>query len=105
MVENKLKNIDSNIINKDKIDSIKKALEIAESGSYDGAHHKMWVIDQIVRALTLCPMVTEETPDHFDYQYTYEVQGESEEYEKWVKEFNDGEDGPETYEWDVGIAP
>jgi hypothetical protein len=32
---------------------IKNALEIAKSyGWIDGAHHKMWVIDQMVRALT-----------------------------------------------------
>jgi hypothetical protein len=31
---------------------IAKALQIAEQGLYDGDHDKMWVIDQIVRALT-----------------------------------------------------
>lgn len=29
----------------------KKALEMAEAGGYDGAHHKQWVIDQMVRIL------------------------------------------------------
>lgn len=58
------------------------ALEIAAGyGTTDGAHHKMWVIDQMVRALT------------------------GDEYPKWVAGFNDGEDGPNTYQWDEGIAP
>ena len=39
-------------------DRIAKALKFAENGIYDGAHHKIWVIDQMVRALTGCPMVT-----------------------------------------------
>jgi len=37
--------------------------------------------------------------------YEYEVQGESEEYVKLVKESCDGADGPDTYTWDVGIPP
>jgi len=37
--------------------------------------------------------------------YTFETQGESPEYLAWVASFKDGEDGPETYAWDEGIAP
>ena len=37
---------------------INLALKIAaDDGTVDGAHHKMWVIDQMVRALTDCLMV------------------------------------------------
>jgi|APSaa5957512622_1039677.scaffolds.fasta_scaffold197691_2 hypothetical protein len=50
-------------------------------GSIDGNHHKQWVLDQVVRAL--------KGPD----------------YDAWVTEFCDGEDGPNTYFWDEGIAP
>jgi hypothetical protein len=58
------------------------ALDIAKSyGGIDGDHHKAWVIDQMCRALL------------------------GEEYEKFVADARAGEDGPETYEWDVGIAP
>ena len=60
---------------------ITKALEFAEMGQIDGAHHKDWVIDQIVRALT------------------------GVEYDGWVKEFCAGADGPETYSWEEGVAP
>lgn len=54
---------------------------IIQYGGIDGAHHKQWLLDQIVRILT----------------------GDG--YENWVAEYQDGEDGPETYEWDEGIAP
>lgn len=62
-----------------------RAIDVALMyGSIDGAHHKAWVIDQMVRALL-------ET-------------GEA--YAAWCLEKRDGADGPETYdEWDSGIAP
>ena len=50
-------------------------------GQIDGEHHKTWVIDQAVRILT------------GNY------------YDELIAAANDGEDGPETYDWDVGIAP
>ncbi len=58
-----------------------KALEMATWGATDGAHHKVWVIDQMVRILA------------------------GENYDEWVREFSAGEDGPSTYEWDEGVAP
>lgn len=57
------------------------ALEAISYGATDGAHHKMWVIDQMVRALL------------------------EDKYEQWVKEFMDGEDGPNTYKWGEGVPP
>ena len=61
---------------------ITKALEVAlRYGGIDGDHHKDWVIDQMVRALT------------------------GGDYDVFVKDAKQGEDGPETYLWDVGIAP
>lgn len=50
-------------------------------GGVDGEHHQAWVLDQVVRALT----------------------GPS--YDEFVRRACDGEDGPDTYEWDTGIAP
>lgn len=65
---------------------IDMALGIAfRYGGIDGSHHKTWVIDQMVRILT-------------------EDYGPGS-YEEWVKRYQDGEDGPNTYEWDEGIAP
>jgi hypothetical protein len=61
---------------------ISAALDIvARYGQTDGDHHKAWVIDQVVRALT-----------GYDY-------------DEWIAEYKAGKDGPETYGWDVGIAP
>ena len=62
---------------------ITQALGIAvRYGQIDGAHHKAWVIDQMVRVL---------------------VGGEN--YEQFIADSCDGEDGPDTYGWDVGIPP
>lgn len=58
------------------------AIDIAARfGGSDEAHHKAWVIDQMVRVLA------------------------GDDYDRIVAEACDGEDGPETYGWDVGVAP
>lgn len=54
---------------------------VVRYGGMDGEHHKDWVIDQIVRTLE---------PDR---------------YPLIVASACMGEDGPETYEWKIGIAP
>ena len=62
--------------------AIKGALEVIERyGGIDGGHHKQWVIDQVARHLL------------------------GDQYTQWVVDMKDGEDGPNTYEWDEGIAP
>lgn len=39
---------------------IKNAIEVAgKFGHIDGAHQKMWTIDQIVRILTGCPVTAD----------------------------------------------
>ena len=61
---------------------ISSALDIAMLyAGFDGDPHKVWVIDQMVRTLT----------------------GNG--YADWVKAYNAGDDGPNTYEWEEGIAP
>ncbi|PIE13802.1 MAG: hypothetical protein CSA70_03545 [Rhodobacterales bacterium] len=62
---------------------ITDALNQAEAGQFDGAQHKMWVIDQMVRALCGSPAA----------------------YAEWIAQYKQGVDGPETYEWDAGTAP
>ena len=60
---------------------VKTALDlITADGGIDGSHHKQWVLDQLVRIL-------------------------ADDYDKWVAEYQNGEDGPRTYIWDEGIAP
>jgi len=85
---------------------INKALEFAlRYGGIDGDHHKAWVIDQMVRALTGCPMIKTDALDCNNKPYSYEEQGVSGEYGDWVRNAKDGEDGANTYDWDEGIAP
>lgn len=76
-------------------DNVERALLIARRfGGFDGAHHKDWVIDQMVRALTNCPTVEGAAG-----------LGDSKEYLEFVAESCVGDEGPNTYEWNVGIAP
>lgn len=62
---------------------IVSALDVAYKYSQiDGAHHKAWSIDQLVRALT------------------------GDNYDKWVAEYCAGKDGSmDDYIWDIGIPP
>jgi hypothetical protein len=63
-------------------DRVKKAIDLAvKYGGIDGDHHKAWVIDQMVRVLA------------------------GDDYSKIIKEACAGDDGPETYSWETGIAP
>ncbi len=61
---------------------VEGAVDLAiQYGGIDGGHHKAWVIDQMLRLLT------------------------GPRYEEIIKDACDGEDGPNTYSWDEGIAP
>ena len=54
---------------------------ISKYGGIDGGHHKQWVLDQVMRILLHdC-------------------------YDEWLATYCKGEDGPDTYSWDTGIAP
>lgn len=65
-------------------EKIKEALDIAWTyGTIDGSHHKMWVIDQMVRALC----------------------GSEDEYRKWTDEYEKPLEDSDYYAWDIGIAP
>lgn len=77
---NLIRNQQSEIEKKDKIIDLTLNL-IYQYGGVDGEHHKKWLIDQIVRNLT------------------------GNNYKKWIKEYKKGEDGANTYGWDIGIAP
>lgn len=77
-------------------DRIDEALDQVINGMAEGENHKMWLIDQVVRILTGCPTVADGD---------IRMLGESEEYLDFVRDYQDGEEGPETYTWDTGIAP
>lgn len=88
--------------------SVQEALDIIESyGGYDGEHHKQWVLDQVVRTLLDCPMVSQTATGANGVRYTYEDLGMNEAYVSWThaQQWPDGEDGEEYSEWDEGIAP
>lgn len=85
---------------------IDKALDyILRYGGIDGGHHKQWVLDQVVKALTGGRVTTVTHVAHNGTEYKYDEQGPSEEYDAWIKKYEDGEDGPKTYEWDTGTPP
>ncbi len=86
---------------------VEKALEYINKygGMLNGPERKQWMLDQVVRALTGCPMVVKAALDAHRKPYTYDAQGESDEYREWVRSHCDGEDGPETYDWDIGTPP
>jgi hypothetical protein len=87
-------------------EKIQKALEtIRNLAGFDGDHHKAYAFDQVVRVLTDCPTVIRHAVDVNKTPYSYEDLAESEEYIQWVRDYEDGEDGPHTYEWDTGIGP
>lgn len=86
------------------------ALDAATWGSIDGAHHKQWVIDQMVRMLTGCPEVERVNTSAVGGPMPYIDLGESDEYLAWVRmagrEDERELDGSPTYEpWDTGISP
>ena len=97
---------------------VEKAIAIAHrNAGEDGDHHKMWCIDQMVRALTGCPTITLSKLNHKGRKYEYETQGSSDEYKQFVADYEEcdvcyGEvtegytcgncEGEQCYEWDTG---
>lgn len=87
-------------------DRRKQALAlIVKSGGHDGDHHKAWVLDQVCRILTGCPIVKKTAQDCYGKDYEYDALGESDEYKELVRDARAGEDGPNTHSWDEGIPP
>lgn len=88
-------------------DGISTALDMAyRFGQTDGDHHKAWVIDQMVRNLLSCPVVTKEAVDCNGKAYSYTTLGESPEYEAWVRDYEAVDtNGEKQYVWDTGITP
>lgn len=74
-------------------------------GGIDGSHHKDWVLDHVARILNGAPVyytIASWENGHSERRYFVT---ENEQYHEWVRETMDGEDGPNTYNYDVGIAP
>jgi hypothetical protein len=61
---------------------VEQAINMAlDWGATDGAHHKQWALDQVVRILA------------------------GDRYEQVITDWCAGPDGPYMYSWDTGIAP
>ena len=79
---------------------------IESYGQIDGGHHKNWVIDQVVRVLKGTAVIRKEARwDNGLVEGRFNLGEPSQEYLDWVVEMCDGEDGPETYGYDEGVAP
>jgi len=78
---------------------------IEKYGGFDGAYHKDWVLDQVARILNGAEItVVKATWENGTENYRVSV-GESDQYHEWVRNLKDGEDGPDTYGYEEGIAP
>lgn len=75
---------------------IERALDFARRyASTDGEAHKMWIIDQMARALTGCPLETVTKSNWKGDEYSFEAQGENDAYRLVSGE----------WDWVEGIAP
>lgn len=86
---------------------IKWALDyIMAYGGIDGAHHKDWVLDQVVRILNGTRIETCVAKwDCGTENLRFNTLEPSQDYIDWVDELKSGCDGPETYGYDEGIPP
>lgn len=79
---------------------------IEQYGQIDGAHHKAWVLDQVARILKGTKVtVKKATWSNGGKEYRYDVGYPSGDYLEWVVAMKAGEDGPDTYGYEEGIAP
>jgi hypothetical protein len=70
------------LLEKDATERRDEALALAKRfGGVQESHHQAWLLDQMCRVLL------------------------GDEYPQWVAEFEAGEDGAQTYQWQTGIAP
>lgn len=81
-------------------------LWIEKYGWIDGEHHKQWLIDQIARILKGTKVIVSLAKwDDGTEEYRFNLDDNATPaYHKWVEEMCDGEDGPNTYDYDEGIA-
>ena len=75
-------------------------------GGIDGSHHKDWLLDQTARILHGTPVIVERASwDNGHTELRFSTGEPTKEYHDWVVKLKSGEDGPDTYSYDVGIAP
>lgn len=74
-------------------------------GGIDGEHHKAWVLDQVARILNGAPITVMKACWEDGYSEIRYYVGSCDRYKEWVAGVKDGEDGPDSYPYDTGIAP
>lgn len=82
---------------------------VGRFGQIDGAHHKLWVLDQVARIANNAPIVEMRKAEWDDgtVEYRYEV-GTCKQYEDWVEQQKgayDEELEECEYGYDEGIPP
>lgn len=82
-------------------------LDSVNWGQFDGSHHKQWALDQAARAANGGVPSSFKLAKWSDGQEEWRLgdMTKTPKYEKWVIGMKDGEDGPNTYDYDEGIAP
>lgn len=75
-------------------------------GQIDGSHHKQWVLDQVARILKGNEIIIKLAEwENGNKEYRIELAEPTKEYQKWVVDMCDGEDGADTYSYDDGVVP
>lgn len=79
---------------------------IAAYGSIEGEPHKDWTLDQAARCLHGAPpRITRTEWSDGTVEYRIEPFGTTPAYINWVEALKDGENGPDTYPYSIGVAP
>lgn len=79
---------------------------INEYCGIDGSHHKQWLIDQILRITLGTKIKIKKAQWHNgNEEYRISLKEPPREYFEWIEKYENGEDGPQTYSYDPGIAP
>lgn len=75
-------------------------------GGFEKEHQKAWVLDQVARILNGTPIIVEEKrwADGTN-QFQVTLGEPTSRYHRWVAETCEGSEGPNTYDYDEGIAP
>ena len=77
---------------------------IERYGSYDGSHHKDWVLDQIARILKGTKVIIKLAKwDNGHEEERFVLDDATPEYHEWFKCICNGEDGEDTYTHNIGI--
>jgi hypothetical protein len=87
-------------------------LFIQRYGGFVAAYHKAWVIDQVARILKGTPVevvearwgVSDNHPKG-ETNIRFWTGEPTQQYHDWVAECRNGDEGPESYDYDEGTAP